>query len=80
MQIKLRLELDDKVLELTEDEARELYTKLDALFGNNTVYIPYTVPDTDTYTVPDTDIWQYPYYQTKKWTSEGTGDVQITFV
>lgn len=42
MELKFKLKIKDVELELTEEELRELYGKLNGLLGYNTTYIPYT--------------------------------------
>ena len=65
MEMKLILEIaEDKKLELSEKEAKDLYAKLNELFGSKGYMYPYwgsnqsvtyrnTAGDTSSYTVPE---------------------------
>lgn len=53
MEVKVKLEIKDQVLELTCEEVNLLRAKLDEIFGSNTI-------------IPTTQPWQWPYLQYAK--------------
>jgi hypothetical protein len=68
MELKIKLKVKDKEIELTKDEALELKDLLDKLCAQKTEYIPY-YPYYPTWTWP-LEWWQQPYtYETTIWTS-----------
>jgi hypothetical protein len=46
MKVKIQFKIDDKVLELSDEKAKELYLKLHEYFGRQErpIYIPYIEP------------------------------------
>lgn len=45
MTLKVSIEVSGKTIELTEEEARELFAKLDGMFGPKNTYYPVSQPN-----------------------------------
>lgn len=57
MKVKIVIEVENREIELTEEEAKILFDKLKGLFGSQTTYIPYPIYPTYQYPIPIN-----PYY------------------